>query len=504
MFYFKILSTLILLTLTSFCCKAYITDQPPNIEFILADVLGWSDLPIYGNQFNEAPNLIKLADQGMLFTNAYAANPVCSPTRASIQTGQYPARIGINDFLPGHWRPYEKLKVPANKTQYLPLSYITIGEGLQQAGYRTGYFGKWHLGLQEKHFPKNQGYDESVVYRGGGFFSFGEKMYPAQEFPKGTVLSEALTELSINFIEKNKERPFFLFLAHYDVHVQLDADSTLIHKYLKKPKAKNYPSNAIYAAMIEHLDRSVGSIMDKLDKEGLTENTIIVFFSDNGGLIKRFDEIPLIDKRSLHYYEKDTLKYIASSNAPLRAEKGTLFEGGIREPMIVRWPGKIKAKAKSDVLVSSIDFFPTFLTMAGAPLPKEQMVDGIDLTSIFHGNEPKEQRTLFWHYPVYHHASPASAIRMGDWKLIHFMEGDQVKLFNLKEDIGETTDLSIEKQGIRDKLFSFLQEWRKDVQAAMPILNPDYDLGKKHLWEPHPHTEDMLKGTDYFKEIIPQ
>jgi arylsulfatase A len=479
-------------------------EKKPNIVFILADDLGWADLPLYGNKFNEAPNLARLADQGMLFTNSYAANPVCSPTRASIQTGQYPARVGINDFLPGHWRPYEKLKVPANKTQYLPLNYTTIGEGLQQAGYHTGYFGKWHLGFQEKHYPENQGYDESVIYRGGGFFNFDEKMHPPQEFPEGTVLSDALTELSVNFIEKNKEHPFFLFLAHYDVHVQLDADSTLIKKYLKKPNAKNYPSNAIYAAMIEHLDNSVGRIMDKLEKEGLAENTLVVFFSDNGGLIKRFDEIPLIDNRSLHYYENDTLQYIASSNAPLRAEKGTVFEGGIREPMIVRWPGKTKAGTKSDALISSIDFFPTFLKVAGAALPKEQKIDGINLTSIFRGNEQKKERTLFWHYPVYHHATPASVVRRGDWKLIHFMVDDHIELYNLKEDIGETKDLSNERPKLKGKLFTALQHWREEVQAAMPAPNPDFDPAKRHLWERHPHFDDMLHGTDNFKKIIPQ
>lgn len=497
-------SPALLLGAMAYSCSPATEAPPPNIVFILADDLGWADLPLYGNAFNEAPNLSKLASEGMLFTNAYAANPVCSPTRASIQTGQYPARIGINDFLPGHWRPYEKLRVPANKTQYLPEEYQTIGENLKEAGYKTGYFGKWHLGIKPNHLPENQGYDESVVYNGGGYFNFGAKLHPPQEFPKDKVLSEALTDLSIDFIESNKEQAFFLFLAHYDVHVQLDADAELIDKYLRKPKAKNYPSNAIYAAMIEHLDTSVGRIMDKLEKEGLAENTLVVFFSDNGGLVKRFDEIPLLDKHSLSYYENDSLQYIASSNAPLRAEKGTIFEGGIREPMVVRWPGKIKAGTKSDALISSIDFFPTFMNIGKGRVSHGQQIDGQNLEEIFEGEEPQPERSLYWHYPVYHHAEPASAIRKGDWKLIHFMQDDHVELYNLEEDIGESIDLKAQQPELAAELYTSLQNWREEVSAAMPIPNPDFDSEKRHLWVRHPHFDDMLQGLDNFKEIIPQ
>lgn len=225
----------------------------PHIIFILADDLGWADLPVYGNKFNDAPNITRLASQGKLFTNAYAAAPVCSPTRASIQSGQYPARVGIIDFIPGHWRPHEKLRVASNRTQYLPEDIYTLGELMKDAGYATGYFGKWHLGGSPEHLPESQGYDESVVYCGGGYFGFGERLHPPRDFSRDKVLSEALTDLSIRFIENNKEQPFFLFPGHYDVHVQLDADTTLIHKYLKKEKVDNYPGNAIYAAMIQNL-----------------------------------------------------------------------------------------------------------------------------------------------------------------------------------------------------------------------------------------------------------
>lgn len=487
--------------------KEEITDEerPPNIVFILADDLGWADLPVYGNKFNEAPNIEKLAHQGMLFTNAYAANPVCSPTRASIQTGQYPARIGINDFLSGHWRPFEKLRVPVNKTQYLPLGYETIGEAMKRSGYTTGYFGKWHLGSTEKHRPKNQGYDTSVVHRGGRFFEYNEQMLPKTDFPKEKILSEALTDLSIDFIENNRSEPFFLFLAHYDVHVQLDAQDELIEKYMKKPSVDGYPSNAIYAAMIENIDTSVGRIMNRLTALNLAEDTIIVFFSDNGGLIRRFDEIPLLAKDKLHYYEGDSLQYISTSNRPLRAEKGTVYEGGIREPLIVKWPKKVKKGTQSDAIVSSIDFFPTFVDMVNGELSKTQITDGKSIVPELLGEATDTNRALFWHYPVYHHAVPASAIRKGNWKLIHFLDDDHVELYNLKNDIGESSDLAASETAKRDELFGLLQEWRKEVEAAMPIENPDFDPLKRKVWGRHPTFEDMINGTEteLSKNLIP-
>lgn len=216
--------------------KLVLEGTRPNIVFILADDLGWADLPVYGNNFNEAPQLTRLAENGIRFTDAYAACPVCSPTRASIMSGQYPARVGIIDFIPGHWRPFEEVIVPSNHTQYLPSEVITIGETMKQAGYATGYFGKWHLGNEEKHKPWNQGFEMTNEYRGGGFFGYADRMSTPLQVEPGTVLSEALTDLSIDFINNHKDRPFFLFLAHYDVHVQLDAETELIEKYLAKEK----------------------------------------------------------------------------------------------------------------------------------------------------------------------------------------------------------------------------------------------------------------------------
>jgi len=484
--------TIVLLTLSIFALACNPSAQNtlegsrPNIIFILADDMGWGDLPVYGNPFNEAPSLTRMASEGIRFTDAYAACPVCSPTRASIMSGQYPARVGITDFITGHWRPYEEVIVPKNRTQYLPGEIITMGEIMQDAGYATAYFGKWHLGWEERHQPWRQGFETANVYLGGGFFNYADRMSTPLEPRPGRVLSEALTDLSLDFIEDNKEEPFFLFLAHYDVHVQLDADSLLIEKYLEKDKVDGYPCNAVYAAMVEHVDNSVGSILDKLDTLGLSENTLVVFFSDNGGLKSRFDKIPLLAGSKQHIYEGDTLLYVASSNAPLRAEKGTIYEGGIREPLIARWPGKIAKGQLSDAIISSVDFYPTFAELAGTDLPLSQKYDGISLVSLMEGAEPDPDRAIFWHYPVYHHSEPASAIRKGKWKLVHNLVNDKRYLYNLETDIGERIDLSRSEQEIANELYQLLDQWRSDCGAEFPVPNPGFIPEGRHEWGKHP------------------
>ncbi len=454
----------------------------PNIVFVLADDLGWADLPVYGNRFNEAPSLSRLADDGIKFTNAYAACPVCSPTRASIISGQYPARVGIIDFIPGHWRPYEKVVVPKNRTQYLPEEIISMAEVLKTAGYKTGYFGKWHLGGKPEHHPLNQGFD--VANTGQGFYR--SKFFPAREEGADKRFSERITDFGIQFIEENKTQPFFLFVSHFDVHVQLDADMDLIEKYQHKAKVEGYPCNAVYAAMVEHLDRSVGRLYNKLKQDNLLENTVFVFFSDNGGLHSRFDKIPLIAKSKATIYEGDSLLYIASSNAPLRGEKGSLYEGGIREPLLVVWPKHIKAGTKSDALVSSVDFLPTFAKLAGAKLPETQIFDGKSLVPEFKGKKTKKERALFWHYPVYHHDVPKSAVRKGDWKLTHNLENNTYTLYNLQNDIGEQNDLSEVNAEKRKELISLLENWRKDTGAQLPTPNKNFDESKRQEWGTHP------------------
>lgn len=463
-----------------------LTGARPNIIFILADDMGWADLSVYGNLFNEAPNLTRMAEDGVRFTNAYAACPVCSPTRASILSGQYPARVGITDFITGHWRPYEEVIVPTNRTQYLPEEIITVGELMTDAGYTTGYFGKWHLGFEDRHQPGNQGFGTVNVYKGGGFFSYAGRMSTPIQVEGGTPLSEALTDLSIDFIRDHQEDPFFLFLAHYDVHVQLDADSILIEKYLDKEKVEGYPCNAVYAAMVEHVDNSLGKILHELEDLELAENTLVVFFSDNGGLISRFDKIPLVEESKQYIYEGDTLLYVASSNAPLRAEKGTVYEGGVREPLIAWWPGHLEAGKVSSALISSVDFLPTFAELAGIELPGEQVFDGISLVDLFEGSAHDPERAIFWHYPVYHHDEPMSAIRKGKWKLIHNLVNDQRSLYNLENDIGETSDLSQSEQEITDELYQLLEEWRVDCGAEFPIPNPGFIPEGRYEWGVHP------------------
>jgi arylsulfatase A len=483
-FYFVIITAFSLITAS--CDKS--PDQKsnkPNIVFILVDDMGWADLPVYGNHFNEAPRLSKMAEEGIRFTNAYAACPVCSPTRASIQSGQYTARVGVIDFIPGHWRPYEKVIVPTNRTQYLPTNIITLGETMKKAGYKTGYFGKWHLGHKDEHHPSKRGYDIAYEYKGGGFFNPNFKPDYKIKDPKRS-LSAILTDMSVNFLEENRDTSFFLFLAHFDVHVQLDSDSALIEKYLKKEKVDGYPCNAVYAAMVESVDKSVGRVLDKLDELGLGENTMVMFFSDNGGLVSRFDEIPLIAQSKQYIYEDDPLLYIASSNAPLRNEKGTVYEGGIREPFIVRWPAKIEPGQVSDALIGSVDFYPTLVSLAGGKLPETQKFDGKNILPELMGNNPEQERTLFWHYPVYHHDVPKSVIRKGDWKLIENLVDHTFELYNIKEDISESNNLAESNPEKLNELKGELKDIQEDTGARFPVENPDFDESKRYTWGRHP------------------
>jgi arylsulfatase A len=485
----KILNKLISLALILCGALNQVFAQKPNIVIILADDLGWADLPVYGNKFNEAPHITRMAAQGMRFTNAYAASPVCSPTRASIMSGQYPARVGIIDWIPGHWRPYEEVTVPVNRTQFLPEEIITIGEALKKAGYKTGYFGKWHLGDDANHHPLNQGFDEANV--GAGYYN--TKFNPPREQYPEKIISERLTEFSIDFIEKNKNGPFLLFLAHWDVHCLLDADQLLVNKYLRKEKAEGYPCNAIYAAMIEHVDHSTGRIMQKLKSLGLDNNTIVIFSSDNGGCTSENkyqgveDELmPMIIPSKREIYKDSPLQYIVTSNSPLRSEKGTLFEGGVREPLIVRWPSKIRSGSVCNAVVSSVDFYPTLIEIARTEKPEGQIIDGKSMLPAFLGEQVDSKRPVFWHYPVYHHDVPAGSVRKGDWKLIEDLVTNNVVLYNLSIDISESTDLSKVFPEKTKELYSLLKEWQREVKAEFPKPNPEFNKERRYEWGMHP------------------
>lgn len=464
---------------------AVVAQERPNVVLILADDLGGRDLPAYGNRFNEAPHIDTLAREGMRFRNACAA-PVCSPTRASIQAGQYPARVGIFDFIPGHWRPYEEVIVPHHEVQHLPDSIHTIGDVMKTAGYKTGYFGKWHLGNDPAHRPEARGYDTAHMYAGGGFYK--PKFLPPYEAPEGRRLSRVLTDMGVEFIKEHQKEPFFLFIAHYDVHVQLDGDRDVINKYLQKDRDPDYPGNAVYAAMIEHVDESVGIIKQTVDDLGLADNTVFIFTSDNGGVDNRYDNIPLLGGESQDVYPEDhPLRYIATSNAPLRAGKGTLYEGGIRVPLIVRWPGKVPAGATSEALVSTVDFYPTLLALSGGTAPEGQVLDGFSMLPALRENQFDPEREIFTHYPVYHHEKPMSALRKGDWKIVEDLVTGAFDLYNLRYDVNEMTDLKFTYTEKAEAMKQALEQWQRDTGARNPVSNPDFDPARRYEWGSNPY-----------------
>ena len=454
---------------------------PPNIVFILIDDLGWADLPVQGHAFHETPNIDRLAREGIRFTSAYAAAPVCSPTRASIQAGQYPARLGITDFIPGHWRPFEQLIVPRNRTQHLPLDVITFAEALAEQGYATGYFGKWHLENidGDAFLPAEQGYDAAVIHRGWGHVELRDQLFPDQgPGVEPRYLANVLTDLGVGFIQENQGRPFLLMLSHFAVHIPLEAQPALIDKYEIKPRPEQGVNNVIYAAMVEQVDRSVGRILDALSDLGLSENTVVVFFSDNGGLSERFDRAD---------------DMVVTSNAPLRDEKGSLYEGGIRVPLIIRWPG-VAAPGISDAVVSSVDVYPTFLDIARVQRPSNQLLDGISLVPLLRGEPPDADRTAYFHYPHYHHSVPASALRRGPFKLLEFYDAGRTELYNLTDDIGEQNNLAEEMPETTSELRALLAAWLASVGAEMPRRNPDFDPARRGEWGQHPDGSPPLGG----------
>jgi arylsulfatase A len=433
--------------------------KKPNFVFILIDDMGWKDLGCYGSRFFETPHTDTLASQGMRFTNAYAACPVCSPTRASILTGKYPARLNLTDFLTGRSdRPSQKLLRP-KFPQYLSLEEVTIARVLKTQGYVSAAIGKWHLG-GEQHDPIKHGFDVNIGGTGGlpgGYFRFRSPTLTARDDQE--YLTDRLTEEAEKFIDANKDRPFFLYLAHYAVHIPLEAKKNLLAKYQAKARPDEAQNNPIYGAVVESADESVGRILKKLDDLKIAKNTIVFFFSDNGGLsVKEGPDTP------------------ATSNAPLRAGKGYLYEGGIREPLIVRWPGVTGPGSVCDVPVSSIDFYSTMLEMAGAK-SNAKAIDGVSLVPLLRGQTGDWKRQdLYWHYPHYSNqgGKPSGAVRSGDFKLIEFFEDGQLELYNLRDDLGEQNDLSARMPDKTKELHAKLAAWRKSVGAQMPTPNPEY------------------------------
>ncbi|GIW81603.1 MAG: sulfatase [Gemmatales bacterium] len=450
-----------------FSCSALA--KKPNFVFILVDDLGYMDIGANNPKtFYETPNVDRLASEGMRFTNGYAANPVCSPTRYSIMTGKYPSRVDATNFFSG-MRAGKFLPAPLNDR--MPLSEITVAEALKTAGYRTAFVGKWHLGPTPEFWPEAQGFDINIAghHRGsppGGYFA-PFRNPKLKDGPKGEFLTKRLTDESIKILEQFKDQPFLLYLAFYTVHIPLQAPKELVAKYEKKAKKlapseefateeqilpikqprririrQNHP---VYAAMVESMDTQVGRLLQKLEELKLEDHTVVCFMSDNGGLCSAEGH--------------------PTSNLPLRGGKGWLYEGGIREPFLIKWPGVTKPGSVCHVPVMSIDFYPTILEIAG--VKAKHTIDGVSLVPLLRQTGNIDNRALYWHYPHYSNQGgfPGGAIRVGDFKLIERYEDGRVHLYNLKNDIGESTDLAGRMPEQVKTMRQRLHAWYKQVDA---------------------------------------
>lgn len=458
----KLLYLLFFTTLTTICFAA----DRPNVILFVVDDLGYYDLSCTGSNLYETPNIDALAKSGMQFSNAYVSHPRCVPSRFSLQTGKYPAR----------------LQIPGGKEQ-MKTSEVTIGEAFKEAGYTTFFAGKWHLGKTEEQWPQNQGYDINIAGCSAGappsyFYPYNVKragdksnhknIVGLETGEEGEYITDRLTNETVKFIHEHKEETFFVTLCHYAVHTPLQAKKEKIEKYEEKIKKMNFDGpefitkdgttkmrqdNAIYAAMIESMDESLGELVSTLKKEGLYDNTIIVFTSDHGGLSNR----GVKNKRPL-----------ATSNLPLRAGKGHVFEGGAKVPFFVYWPGIIQTESFSNQVSINTDIFPTLLDVSGIPLKPKSHLDGISMLSAIKGGKPVE-RTLFWHSPVGRPESTGdencSAVRVGDFKLIDFYDENKVELYNLKTDPYETNNLVSSEKEKAKVLHDKLNKWKTEVNA---------------------------------------
>lgn len=453
-----------LLGLASFSPELFAARQP-NIILIVADDLGAHDLGVYGSKFHRTPNLDAMAAGGVLYTQAYAAAPVCSPTRVALMTGQFPARVGLTDWLPGQGDgPAKRLLRPQIPMQ-LPLEAVTVAEALKQKGYATWHVGKWHLG-GEGYGPQQQGFDVNIAGDHTGtplsYFSpfanaAGRKMPGLENAPKGEYLTDRLTDEAIRLIENRGEKPFFLYMPHYAVHTPMRAKEEIIKTYDGSKIAPGRQRNAVYAAMLQSLDESVGRIMKKLDDQKLTEETWIFFTSDNGGLATT--EGPNTP---------------ATSNAPSREGKGWLYEGGLRVPLIIKGPGAKKGKRATPVI--STDLPATIAELAGAGSDLKA-IDGKALVQNLKDDMPVDYRQeLFWHYPHYANQGgrPGGVVRDGNYKLIEFYENNRRELFDLSKDISESRNLAAEQPSKVEELAAKLAAWRTSVGAKMPSPNPGY------------------------------
>ena len=433
----------------------------PNIVFIMADDLGYTDVACFGSKYYETPNIDRLAAQGLKLTSYHQCQN-CTPTRAALLSGQYGARTGVYtvggiDRFDWSKRPLR----PVDNVTELPLDRDIIAKQLKAAGYATGLFGKWHIGQQGEYQPGRRGFDEAIVSM-GQHFDFATN--PKTEYPKGEYLADFLTDRAVDFITRHKDRPFFLYLPHFGVHSPHQAKPELVEKFKSKPGVSGH-NNPAYAAMIASVDESLGRVMKTLDELKLADNTVLIFTSDNGGV---------------GGYVREGIKKAGdiTDNTPLRSGKGSLYEGGTRDPFIVRWPGVTWPGSTCEVPTIHVDIFPTMLELAGAPQPR-QVLDGESLVKLFRDPAAKLQRdAIYQHFPGYLGAgadswrtTPVSLIQSGDWKLMEFLEDGRLELYNLRDDVGETKNLARENSGKAKELHARLIAWRAEVKAPMPTKN---------------------------------
>lgn len=441
------------------------TAKKPNIVFILADDYGWTDTAYNGSKFYQTPHLDRLAKAGMVFTDGYSASPVCSPTRSAIMTGKYPARLHITSHIQGASNRLHFTKVlQPNARLALPLEEVTIAELLGKNGYRTACIGKWHLGTKG-FLPSDQGFHVSLAGDEAGstssFFYPKWKTKVNLEGKEGDYLTDRLTTLAVEFVRENRDRPFFLYLPHFAVHTPIEGKPEKVRKFEAKVDPSNPQNYAEYAAMVESLDESVGRVLDVLDELKLTDSTLVIFTSDNGGVVS-----------------KEWKNRPVTSNLPLRSGKGHLYEGGIRVPTIARLPGVTKAGSVCRCPILSVDYAPTIAELAGVPMAG---VDGVSFRKLLAGAQRLDREDIFFHYPHYSPqlGRPAAAIRRGDYKLILFFEDSRVELYNLAKDIGETKDLSGTDRKRATAMRTRLEAWLKETGAQIPQPNPAYDPARE-------------------------
>lgn len=461
---------LLALTSTSVGTIAATPNDSPNIVFILADDLGYKDLGCYGNTLHETPHIDALSRGGLLFTDAYAAAPSCSPTRSSVMTGKYPARLNLTSIVEGDHAPDDSQVLPPKTRDHLPLQETTLAEVTAQDGYVSCLVGKWHLGRGDA-WPIHQGFDAAVGRPHSGM----PKSYhwPVwQGNPEiegrfdGEYLSDRLTAEACQFITTYADRPFFLMMNYHLVHVPIEAKAVKVDYYRRKIAAREGEGsghhNAHYAAMVESLDDGVGRILDTLRREHVDDRTVVFFFSDNGGLV-----------HPSHVGEHTP----ATINAPLRSGKGLLYEGGVRVPCLIRWPGVVQPGRVCSTPIISNDFLPTFCDIVG--IAKPEAIDGHSLLPLMRGDaEFLGRDALYWHYPHFSSMGgrPSGAIRSGPWKLLEHFESGKIELYNLGDDVGETIDLAHQQPERAERMRKQLDQWRQSIGAAMPDQpNPRYD-----------------------------